>query len=202
MMKKVFISIFVVFCCISRVFALTQDEASDKLAKKGLNADNHAQFMYCIVNEKDYEAVELFAIAQKVDVNQLYFGNSPLVHSLYTKQPEIAMVLLKHGADPKTPRLGAGSALYFAVKYGYTDVVREMLKDPNLNIKRERMLFRKPYAKTAHNNGYFEIEKMLIEHQKQYEAAHSATNTVIRNSGSPFVIIRPHSALPENTDAI
>lgn len=200
-MKKILILLYITFAFSVSTYALTPDEASDKLAQRLISANDHSLFMYYVINQKDYETVKLFVEAKKVDINQYYCGSSPLSYALYYKQPEKAMLMLKNGADPKTQKKGAYSALYLAVKYGYTDIVREMLKDPNLNIKKERMFFRIPYVVTARNKGFTEIEQMLIEHQKQYDASHSALRKVVPEKNQPAVIIKP-TVVPEEADAI
>lgn len=200
LLKNFLVVLVILTAFISPAKALSPDEASDKLAERLLTASSHQQFMYYLINKKDYETVKLFVEAGKVDLNQTYCGLSPLVYALSYKRPDIALLLLEHGANPKTEKIGGYSALYLAVKYGYTEVVREMLKDPNLNIKRERMFFRLPYVKTAHNKGYTEIEQMLIEHQRKYDLAHPEKGIVVPENNTFKTL--PVQKLPENTDAI
>ncbi len=57
---------------IPPVNALSPDEASDKLAERLLTASSHPQFIYYLVNKKDYETVKLFVEAGKVDLDQTY----------------------------------------------------------------------------------------------------------------------------------
>jgi Ankyrin repeats (3 copies) len=62
-------------------------------------------------------------------------GWTPLMHAVHKNQPESVKVLLAHGARPNEHGGAGETALIMAAGYGYSDIVRVLLKagaDPSL----------------------------------------------------------------------
>lgn len=175
--------------------AYSQSEASDKLAEKLIPTDNIAFFMNAI-NKKDYEVCQLFIDLKTIDLDKKAYGSYPLTFAIVRNSPQIAELLLKSGAKPHFPDL------FFATKKGYTGVVQEILKTPDLNIKRERPFFRVPLITTAHNKGNKEIEEMLINYKNKYESSSQGVSKQVETIPATGFIAKPKTkkeASPSNT---
>lgn len=154
------------------------EQASRELFSRGYNASSPAQF-YIAINSKNYELCKLFVDAKQIDLNKRYMGMPYLLLATYNNSPKLAYILLKNGADPRIKSIDGGSSLFYAVKNGQTQVVEEMLKTEGMNINRHRMLFRVPLITTAKRNGYIEIEQMLVNYKKEYEANKKHKNEIL-----------------------
>ena len=169
-MKK-FIVLAIVFLSMNTlVYAFTQKEALYYLQRSNIPADSKGALMNAI-NQCDTGTAKLLIDGKQINLNERYLGSTYLVQSGYAKCADISLYLLENGADPRIKTADGGSALFFAVKNGQTDVVKKMLETPGINIKRHRMFFRLPLKTTAKRNGYTEIYNMLDKYQKEYEAS-------------------------------
>lgn len=169
-MKKCLILFIVLLSTNTSVYAYTQREALYYLQRNGIPADSKGAFMTAI-NQGDTETAKLLIDGKQIDLNERYLGSTYLIQAVYTKNRDIALYLLENGADPRIKTADGGSALFFAVKNGQTNVVKKMLETPGINLKRHRMFFRLPLKTTAKRNGYTEIYNMLDKYQQEYEAS-------------------------------
>lgn len=69
-------------------------------------------------------------IAQGVDINKKdeEFGNTPLNTAIAKMHDEMALFLLKHGADPRIKDNEGLNALHYATGNGMTNVAKEILE--------------------------------------------------------------------------
>lgn len=177
------IVLFVYLMACNCVFAYTPQEASRLLAERKMSSDSRAHF-YNAVYYGNYELCKLFIDANNIDINRKHLGMTYLLTAILEHHQSIALLLLKSGADPRINSLQNGKSLFYAVRNNQTLVVREILKYPDINIKRQRQLFRLPLITTAriHKNGV--MEEMLVNYKKQYEATHSK-DSAPTNQASP-----------------
>ena len=163
--KNLVILLTLIFTSLS-TNAYTQHEAIKILMDENKEPSSKAILMHAVI-EDDIDTVELFIQANQIDLNEKFAGGTYLYMATYYDHPEIALLLLKHGADPRIKTVDGGSALFYAVKNGQTQVVKKMLETDGINIKRHRMFFRAPLKTIAKRNGDTKIYKMLTEYEQK-----------------------------------
>lgn len=167
-MKKLFAVLFLLCALGLQANAYTQQEAIQKLQDMRLNPKSVGLFCN-FVNRGKFDFVKLYVEAGQIDLNKRYSGSTYLIQAVFTKNPDIAIYLMENGADPEIKTKDGGSALFFAVKNGQTDVVRKILEKPNMNLKKQEILCRFKMKTIAKRRHYDEIYKMLVDYEEKYK---------------------------------
>lgn len=167
-MKKLFAVLFLLCALGLQANAYTQQEAIQKLQDMKQDPKSKMLFNYYIQNGK-MDLVKLYVEAGQIDLNKKCCGCTHLTHAVFNKNPDIAIYLIEHGADPEIKTSDGGSALFWAVKNGQTDLVRKILEKPNMNLKKQEVLCRFKMKTIAKRRHYDEIYKMLVDYEEKYK---------------------------------
>lgn len=138
----------------SSVFAYTPQEAQDKLEEMCRDPHSKKEFIMTI-HSNEINIANLFMEAGLIDLEDTYMGNKPLTFALTDKKPEIAINLMKHGADFKSKHLG--SPLVFLAVYNQLD---------------------EPASYMIQNGAYNELDKNYKKYVLFYAVKNNLTETV------------------------
>lgn len=125
-MKKLLILLVMLWCGCS-VCAYTPQEAQDKLEEMGRDPRSIKEFIFAIHSD-EISIANLFMDAGLINLEDTYFGNTPLTFALSDKKADIAIEIMEHGADFNSKKLGC-PIVFLAINYNLDEPAAYMVRN-------------------------------------------------------------------------